>query len=136
MKTPTNKLTVQRAFSLVELLVVIAVIAVIAAIAIPNIANITGSAKEATRAQNAKNVQTTFSAYVIGAEASTNYNPATLAADRASVAAAITAMVESRSVKDNFGITNTYQVAMPDTTTNTIASDKLSITNGSLLYTQ
>lgn len=46
----------QRAFSLVELLVVIAVIAIIAAIAIPNIANITGQAQIAKDQRNAQNV--------------------------------------------------------------------------------
>lgn len=46
----------QRAFSLVELLVVIAVIAIIAAIAIPNIANITGQARIAKDQRNAQNI--------------------------------------------------------------------------------
>lgn len=50
----TNKLTLTKGFSLVELLVVIAVIAIIAAIAIPNIANITG---QATQAKNQRNAQ-------------------------------------------------------------------------------
>ena len=56
MKKPTHKLSVQRAFSLVELLVVIAVIAVIAAIAIPNIAGITGAANTAKARRNAQNL--------------------------------------------------------------------------------
>ena len=56
MKKPTLILSVQRAFSLVELLVVIAVIAIIAAIAIPNIAGITGAAKIAKAQRNAQNV--------------------------------------------------------------------------------
>ena len=62
MKTPTNRLSVQRAFSLVELLVVIAVIAIIAAIAIPNIANITGQAGVAANQRNAQNVASMFAA--------------------------------------------------------------------------
>ena len=56
MKKPTLILSVQRAFSLVELLVVIAVIAIIAAIAIPNIAGITGAANTAKAQRNAQNV--------------------------------------------------------------------------------
>jgi len=56
MKKPTNILSVQRGFSLVELLVVIAVIAIIAAIAIPNIANITGAAGSAKDQRNAQNI--------------------------------------------------------------------------------
>ena len=56
MKKPTHTLSVQRAFSLVELLVVIAVIAIIAAIAIPNIAGITGAANLAKAQRNAQNI--------------------------------------------------------------------------------
>ncbi len=135
MKTPTNKLSVQSAFSLVELLVVIAVIAVIAAIAIPNIAGITGSAKEATRNRNAQTATTMFGVYVVGAEASTNYPAATLAADRATVATAIAALAAGRTVIDNFGKTNTYSIPLGDTSTNTIASDKMTMTDGNLSYT-
>jgi len=62
MKKPTHKLSVQRAFSLVELLVVIAVIAVIAAIAIPNIAGITGAANAAKAKRNAQNIASVASA--------------------------------------------------------------------------
>ena len=132
MKKPTNKLSFQSAFSLVELLVVIAVIAVIAAIAISNISNITGSAKEATKTHNAQILSQAFSAYVTGAEASTNYSQATLAADRASVATAIAAMSAGRSVVDNFGITNTYTA--PAAIEN-VATNKLTLTNGLLYYT-
>ena len=64
MKTPTNKLSVQSAFSLVELLVVIAVIAVIAAIAIPNIAGITGNAKVASYMRNAQNLSSLSAAAI------------------------------------------------------------------------
>ena len=56
MKKPAHTLLVQRAFSLVELLVVIAVIAIIAAIAIPNIAGITGAANTAKAERNAQNI--------------------------------------------------------------------------------
>ena len=64
MKTPTNKLSVQSAFSLVELLVVIAVIAVIAAIAIPNIAGITDQASKSSGKRNAQNLASVSSAAV------------------------------------------------------------------------
>jgi len=62
MKKPTYILSVQRGFSLVELLVVIAVIAIIAAIAIPNIANITGSATGSKNLRNAQSIVSTFNA--------------------------------------------------------------------------
>jgi len=62
MKKPTNKLSFQSAFSLVELLVVIAVIAVIAAIAIPNIAGITQNAAVAAGKRNAQNIASISSA--------------------------------------------------------------------------
>jgi len=62
MKKPTYILSVQRGFSLVELLVVIAVIAIIAAIAIPNIANITGSATGSKDLRNAQSIVSTFNA--------------------------------------------------------------------------
>ncbi len=60
MKKPTYILSVQRGFSLVELLVVIAVIAIIAAIAIPNIANITGAASQSSARRNAQNLASVF----------------------------------------------------------------------------
>ena len=62
MKKPTYILSVQRGFSLVELLVVIAVIAIIAAIAIPNIANITASATGSKDLRNAQSIVSTFNA--------------------------------------------------------------------------
>ena len=64
MKKPTNKLSFQSAFSLVELLVVIAVIAVIAAIAIPNIAGITQGATDAKDHRNAQSLASIASAAV------------------------------------------------------------------------
>lgn len=71
MKKPTNKLSFQSAFSLVELLVVIAVIAVIAAIAIPNIAGITDQASKSSGKRNAQNLASVSSAAVAaGATAS------------------------------------------------------------------
>ncbi len=64
MKKPTNKLSFQSAFSLVELLVVIAVIAVIAAIAIPNIAGITQNAAKTSGLRNAQNLASISSAAI------------------------------------------------------------------------
>jgi len=52
--------SIQKAFSLVEMLVVIAVIGIIAAIAVPNIGRINDSAKEATSRRNAQNVASVF----------------------------------------------------------------------------
>jgi type IV pilus assembly protein PilA len=62
MKNQKNKTSIQRGFSLVELLVVIAVIAIIAAIAIPNIANITQQATVSKDKRNAQNVASVASA--------------------------------------------------------------------------
>ena len=64
MKKPTGRLSLQSAFSLVELLVVIAVIAVIAAIAIPNIAGITQQAAKSSGKRNAQNLASVSSAAV------------------------------------------------------------------------
>jgi type IV pilus assembly protein PilA len=52
--------SIQKGFSLVEMLVVIAVIGIIAAIAVPNIGRINDSAKEATARRNAQNVASVF----------------------------------------------------------------------------
>jgi type IV pilus assembly protein PilA len=64
MKQNSFKLSAQRGFSLVELLVVIAVIAIIAAIAIPNIAGITGAANTAKAQRNAQNLASTYNAAI------------------------------------------------------------------------
>jgi prepilin-type N-terminal cleavage/methylation domain-containing protein len=64
MKSTSFKLSGQKGFSLVELLVVIAVIAIIAAIAIPNIANITSSATVAKNQRNAQNIASVASAAI------------------------------------------------------------------------
>ena len=96
MKTPTNKLSVQSAFSLVELLVVIAVIAVIAAIAIPNITGIMGNAKESAARRNAQSVASIASAaFAAGA---TN-----LGADVAAVVTALQAGVTTTNGTNVFG---------------------------------
>jgi len=60
------KNTVQKGFSLIEMLVVIAVIGIIAAIAIPNIGNINQAAKTA---KDKRNAQTVASVYQAGAAA-------------------------------------------------------------------
>lgn len=52
--------SIQKGFSLVEMLVVIAVIGIIAAIAVPNIGRINDSAKEATARRNAQNIASVF----------------------------------------------------------------------------
>ena len=62
MNSKSFKLSGQKGFSLVELLVVIAVIAIIAAIAIPNIANITTQARYAKDQRNAQNIASVASA--------------------------------------------------------------------------
>ncbi len=64
MKKPSILPSIQKAFSLVELLVVIAVIAIIAAIAIPNIANITSGATDSANRRNAQNLASAASAAV------------------------------------------------------------------------
>ena len=99
MKTPTNKLSVQRAFSLVELLVVIAVIAVIAAIAIPNIAGITQNAAVTAGKRNAQNLASISSAAAAAG--------ATSAQLGASLTAAIAVLTNSAGLTvTNAGITN------------------------------
>lgn len=78
----------QRAFSLVELLVVIAVIAIIAAIAIPNIANITGQAQIAKDQRNAQNIASVASAAIAA-----GHNPDPAWADATAVYTALVAGV-------------------------------------------
>ena len=99
MKTPTNKLSVQSAFSLVELLVVIAVIAVIAAIAIPNIAGITSSATKAAGKRNAQNI-----ASVSAAAAAAGYT---------NVASGIAAKIAVFTTTTGVTVTNNGQVMGP-----------------------
>lgn len=72
MKKPSIRPSIQKGFSLVELLVVIAVIAIIAAIAIPNIANITQGASDSANRRNAQNLASTASAAVAAGFAGTN----------------------------------------------------------------
>lgn len=72
MKTKSFSLSVQKGFSLVELLVVIAVIAIIAAIAIPNIAGITGAANTAKAQRNAQNLASTYNAAIAAGYGGTN----------------------------------------------------------------
>jgi len=131
MKKPTNKLSVQSAFSLVELLVVIAVIAVIAAIAIPNIAGITGSANAAKTLRNAQNLASTYNAFV-----ASSTNPPTIAAGGASsigVTAAIITMTNGTNTVSG-GMTNNFQVSGLSGPEATAAATKLGATNNTLIY--
>ena len=97
MKKPTNKLSFQSAFSLVELLVVIAVIAVIAAIAIPNIAGITQNAATTAGKRNAQNVSSISSA-ALAAGATTAQLGGTLAAAIANLTNAAGIMVTNGTI--------------------------------------
>jgi len=135
MKTPTSKLSVQSAFSLVELLVVIAVIAVIAAIAIPNIANITGSATSATKLRNAQNLSTTWNSYVTtlegsGGTAPTNVSIATALTVLTANSGAGTAVTNSRlgGVVNTFSLGN-LQAADIDTNAIQVSGNMLQFAN-------
>ncbi len=131
MKTPTRKLSVQSAFSLVELLVVIAVIAVIAAIAIPNIANITGSASEATKLRNAQQLVSTYNNYAEAYYAASNVYPNATP----TVALALTAIGGSNSaavVNTRLGVTNTF--SLPGLTAANVATNKISSVGSQLSY--
>jgi len=99
MKKPTNKLSFQSAFSLVELLVVIAVIAVIAAIAIPNIAGITQNAGITAGKRNAQNL-----ASISSAAAAAGATKTQLGADLGAAIAVLTSA--SGLTVTNGGITN------------------------------
>ena len=128
MKTPTNKLTVQRAFSLVELLVVIAVIAVIAAIAIPNITGIMGNAKESAARRNAQSVASmSSSAQAAGA---TNLG--------ASVAAVVTALQAGVTTTNGTNVFGPFTIsglpAGPTTPANEWYQTDLVATNGGATY--
>ncbi|MFA7344530.1 MAG: prepilin-type N-terminal cleavage/methylation domain-containing protein [Terrimicrobiaceae bacterium] len=98
MKKPSGKLSVQSAFSLVELLVVIAVIAVIAAIAIPNISGITQGATDAKDHRNAQQLASIASACVAAGD--------TNAAARTSVTLWTTALTNGITVINPSGGTN------------------------------
>ena len=92
--------TVQKGFSLVEMLVVIAVIGIIAAIAVPNIGRINDSAKEATARRNAQNIASVFaSAQAAG------LNFAAASTEPAAIAAAV---VTGASVTDPGPFENTW----------------------------
>ena len=130
MKTPTNELTVQRAFSLVELLVVIAVIAVIAAIAIPNITGILSNAKESSAKRNAQNVASISSAaYAAGA---TNLG--------ASIAAVVTTLEAGVTTTNGTNVFGPFTVSGlptgPTTPANEWYQTYLTATNGGVIYHQ
>lgn len=123
MKKPSNILSVQRGFSLVELLVVIAVIAIIAAIAIPNIANITSSASRSSQKRNAQNMASVFaSARAAG------YTNAV-----ADTAAAATALTNGISVT-NGGQVMSFRVDGLTSTEITAAGAFLTTSNNNLIY--
>jgi len=131
MKTPTRKLSVQSAFSLVELLVVIAVIAVIAAIAIPNIANITGSADAATKLRNAQQLVSTYNNYAEAYYAATTNYPYTTP----TVADALSKIGESASASvtnTRLGVTNTF--SLPGLTAANVATNKITNVGSQLSY--
>ena len=107
---------------MVELLVVIAVIAIIAAIAIPNIAGITGAANTAKAQRNAQNLASTFNAAVAA-----GYTNA------ANEDAAITAITDGVSVTIG-NTSNFFRVDGLSATEMSNAAERLSFTNGTLVY--
>ncbi|MEI6070949.1 MAG: prepilin-type N-terminal cleavage/methylation domain-containing protein [Verrucomicrobiae bacterium] len=129
MKTPTNKLTVQRAFSLVELLVVIAVIAVIAAIAIPNISNITQSASEAKKLSNAGEVVKSYNAYAEAYYAASNAYPGTPVV--ANVITALNAGTNYSVVNPYTKVTNTF--GMKGLLEADVATNKIEVSGSQLV---
>lgn len=127
MKKPINKLSVQSAFSLVELLVVIAVIAIIAAIAIPNISNITGGATDAKNRRNAQNLASIASAAVAAGYAGT-----------ATEAAWVTALTNTTHliITNSFGGTNgDFHVDGLSSADATAAQSYLTVQGNNLVYT-
>jgi len=132
MKTPTSKLSVQSAFSLVELLVVIAVIAVIAAIAIPNIANITQSADQATKLRNAQQLVSTYNNYAEAYYAASNAYPST-APTATTAIAAIGGTNQAAVINARLGVTNTF--ALPGISTNNTMTTKITAAGGQLVFT-
>ncbi len=130
MKTPTSKLSVQSAFSLVELLVVIAVIAVIAAIAIPNISGILGNAKETAARRNAQSIASISSSAI--AAGATN-----LGAD---VTAVVTTLQAGVSTTNGGKVFGPFVVSgLPSLTgvaSNESYESYLTYTNGGVIYHQ
>ena len=125
MKTNTLKLSAQRGFSLVELLVVIAVIAIIAAIAIPNIAGITGAANTAKTQRNAQNLASTYNAAIAAGYAGTNSEAAAVAA----ITNGVTVVIGNT--------TNSFRVDGLSSAESTSAQTYLghNTTNNTLIYT-
>lgn len=123
MKKPSNILSVQRGFSLVELLVVIAVIAIIAAIAIPNIANITGAASQSSAKRNAQNMASVFAS----AQAAGYSNSA-------ATVVAISALLTNGVSVTNGGQVMTFRVDGLSPAQITAASPFLNATTNGLIY--
>ncbi len=88
MKHLNLKKTVNKGFSLVEMLVVIAVIGVIAAIAIPSIGSINASAKVAVAERNAQSI---MSVYQSGLAAGATWSAVNAITDPASLITAVVA---------------------------------------------
>jgi type IV pilus assembly protein PilA len=124
MKKPSIKLSVQKGFSLVELLVVIAVIAVIAAIAIPNIANITGAANAAKSQRNAQNLASVAAA-AQAAGASLG------AGDKAATVALLSGNGTTATIN---GVVMTFKVDSLSADEQTAALAYLAAGNGTLTY--
>ena len=132
MKTPTSKLSVQSAFSLVELLVVIAVIAVIAAIAIPNIANITQSADQATKLRNAQQLVSTYNNYAEAYYTASNSYPNAVPTAALAIGD-IGGTNQAEVINVRLGVTNTF--ALPGISAANTATNKISAAGGQLVFT-
>lgn len=121
--------SIQKGFSLVEMLVVIAVIGIIAAIAVPNIGRINDSAKEATARRNAQNIASVFAS---AQAAGLNFASASTA--KADIAAAV---VTGAAVTEKGPFENTW-FGVPGLTEadRNLALDYLEYdaTSGQLLY--
>lgn len=116
------KVSKNKGFSLVELLVVIAVIGVIAAIAIPAMTGVFSNSRTAKAKRNAQNIASTFAA----AQAA-GYT-ATVADEDAAVTAINTGVSGSGAFSTSF-----FQVSL-DTQEATAAKGYLSFSNGTLKY--
>ncbi len=102
------KSSVQKGFSLVELLVVIAVIAIIAAIAIPNISQITQQANIAKSKRNAQTIASLASS--AQAAGNTTYGD-TEAEVVANLIAGVTAVLNGQVVTFQLGTLNANEIA-------------------------
>lgn len=133
--------SIQKGFSLVEMLVVIAVIGIIAAIAVPNIGRINDAAKDATYRRNAQNLCSVFaSAQAAGYDFSkTGGTGATLASEAAIITAIITgATINNTSSPFNGAFFGVPGLKVAEATSETAGAAKFitwNATSGQLLYT-